>query len=194
MGQKGVKKGSKWVFFHFLEFWSIDFLYFAYYDRWAWCLATSVNKLPKKKCRPPIRGQKGVKRGQNEVFVHFLEFAPLVFANFAYYDRWSWCLATSVTKSPEKKCAGPKSGQTGPHEKSVGIRREYNIFAENIIPKKKKFFCFFLRIESFWLEKCKNKILTRFFPIMRSRHLRLRIFFKIFKIFDFFFRFFFRID
>ena len=38
-----------------------------------------------KKCVPRL----GVKRGQNEVFVHFLEFASFLFANFAYYDRWA---------------------------------------------------------------------------------------------------------
>ena len=86
---------------------------------------------------PHFRGQKGSKRGQNEVFVHFLEFASLVFANFAYYDRWACCLATGTTKSPK---LGSKSTISTDVAKSVGIRREVIIFSLKIIPPKKIFF------------------------------------------------------
>ena len=30
-----------------------------------------------------------------EVFGHFLDFASLVFLNFAHNDRWAWCLVVS---------------------------------------------------------------------------------------------------
>ena len=41
-------------------------------------------RFSKKKCVPRLGVKRGSKRGQNEVFVHFLEFASFVFANFAY--------------------------------------------------------------------------------------------------------------
>ena len=63
---------------------------------------------------PPFLGSKGgSKRGQNEVFVHILEFASFIFAIFAYYDRWAWCLATTVTNLPEKNVAPLFGGQKG---------------------------------------------------------------------------------
>ena len=55
------------------------------------------------------------------------------------------------------------------------------------------FFAFFLRIESFWLQKCKKNILTRFFAFEVMQTWDLEFFLEIFKIFDFFFFFFFEL-
>ena len=39
-----------------------------------------------------IRPRNRQKIAQSEVFDHFLDFASLVFLDFAHNDRWAWCL------------------------------------------------------------------------------------------------------
>ena len=56
------------------------------------------------------------------------------------------------------------------------------------------FFAFFLRIESFWLQKCKKKILTRFFAFEVMQTWDLEFYLEFFKLFDFLSFFFFRIE
>ena len=63
---------------------------------WYMGMMLEYNQMAGKKCA-----------GRYRFFNHFLEFVSLVFADFAYYDRWVWCLATSVTNLPEKKCGPP---------------------------------------------------------------------------------------
>ena len=41
-------------------------------------------------------GQTGPKWAQNEVFGHFLDKKSLDFADFAYYDRQTWYVATDL--------------------------------------------------------------------------------------------------
>ena len=49
---------------------------------------------------------------------------------------------------------------------------------------EKKFFLFFLRIGSFWLQKCNKKILFRNFPLPGHVTWDLEFFWKISKIFE----------
>ena len=59
-------------------------------------------------------GHLGPKRGQNEVFSHFLVLNVLDFADVAYYDREYQYLVPTSDQSAEKEFAGPKMGQLGP--------------------------------------------------------------------------------
>ena len=59
-------------------------------------------------------GQTGPKWAQNEVFGHFLNKKSLDFADFAYYDRQAWYLATDSGQCAEKKYLGLNLGHLGP--------------------------------------------------------------------------------
>ena len=74
------------VFRHFLEFESLDFLDFAYYDRQAWYLATDSGQCAEKKYLGLNLGHLGPIWAQNEVFGHLLDFGSFDLPDFAYYD------------------------------------------------------------------------------------------------------------
>ena len=59
-------------------------------------------------------GQNGPKRGQNEVYSHFIVLNAIVFAHIVYFDRKLWYLAANAGDSAEKSFLGPIMGQLGP--------------------------------------------------------------------------------
>ena len=59
--------------------------------------------------------QLGPKRGQNEVFGHFLVQNAVDFADFAYYDQEWQYLVPNGGQSAEKNFACPKMGPFGPN-------------------------------------------------------------------------------
>ena len=51
---------------------------------------------------------------KNRIFLSFLKFTTLDFADFAYSSSFPLCLTAGLTKRPEKKIQGPKFGPNGP--------------------------------------------------------------------------------
>ena len=90
------------------------------------------------------------------------------FAHFAYLDSYHQYLQLFYWHQVLEKSSWAFTGH---------FRSKFWVFSKNFFQKskffKKKFFSIF-RFFSFWVEKCKKS----FFSIVRSGHLRLRIFHK----------------
>ena len=85
--QLGPKRGQNEVLGHFHVQNALVFADFAYYDSELWYLAASAGQSAEKNLLALKWAQLGPKRGQNEVFGHFLVQNALDFADFAYYDQ-----------------------------------------------------------------------------------------------------------
>ena len=87
MGHLGPKRGQNEVFGHFWAQNALVFPDFVYYDWKLWYLVASSGQSAGKILLALKWAQLGPKRGQNEVFGHFLVQNALDFADFAYYDQ-----------------------------------------------------------------------------------------------------------
>ena len=98
------------------------------------------------------------------------------FAHFAYLDRSHQYLQLLYWHQVLEKSSWAFTGH---------FRSKFWVFSKKKISKieifQKKFFFSIFRFFSFWVEKCKKS----FFSIVRSGHLRLRIFHKKVENLDF---------
>ena len=80
---------------HFLEFESLDFSDFAYYDRQAWYLAGTGGPVAEKKFSGPNLGHLGPNLAQNRVFVLYLDIDSYDLSDIAHSDFFQWYLTTN---------------------------------------------------------------------------------------------------
>ena len=100
MGPNLPKSG---VFGHFLEFESLDFSDFAYYDRQAWYLAGTGGPVAEKKIEGPNLGHLGPNLAQNRVFGKYLDLDSYDLSDIAHYD----CLYLVTQNWFESKIQAP---------------------------------------------------------------------------------------
>ena len=111
----------------------------------------------------------GSKRPKIKVFATLRENGSNDFAHIAYLDRSHQYLQLFYWHQVLEKSSRAFRG----HFRSKFWVFQKNFFSKIEIFQKKIFFSIF-RFFSFWVEKCKKS----FFSIVRSGHLRLRIFHK----------------
>ena len=147
--------------------------------KWKWVTEPDF----RKKCWGPLGPDF---RGQKRPFLLLLEYDTLDRSENLSEDSSNKDLSNHVGHSYLKNLVDPPG---------VTFLSDDVIYGHPLGSKKSEFFfCFFLRIEAFWFQKCNKKFLIRKFPLPGHVTWDLEFFRKIMKIFDFFFRFFFRIE
>ena len=101
-------------FGHFLEFESLDFSDFAYYDRQAWYLADTGGPMAEKNFPGPNLGYLGPNLAQNQVFGKYLDLDSYDLSDIAHSDWFPWYLTTNGGFLFWPKIFGPKLGQFRP--------------------------------------------------------------------------------
>ena len=121
------------VFWHFLDFESLHFSAFVYYDRQQWYLAGTGGYCTQKNNWVQIGTILDLSPNYFCLQIHFLEIASLVFANFAYNDRQVWYLTGVGGLNVWKKYFGLETSLVRVMTSSICVNRPYIRFSPVLV-------------------------------------------------------------